>query len=205
MHNSAITDADEAGKKRAAEAAAKLRTDGKIARQVILLAALYARTDQATLGKVRKMLSPWSWLADAMPGQLSAPTALLAVGGVALSVVTGTAAANALNAEPRSSTAHVQPSASSSSKPETRLQTAYTTVAEKPVACIAGAFGLSAVSVGVYMRQRHARSLRRAEKLQNNIRVVKRRPVDDVASVLDLFATGRDDVETVRCATLAMR
>lgn len=76
-------------------------------------------------------------------------------------------------------------------------------VKEKPAAFGASAFGAAAIGLGMYFRQRHVRSLARAVRLQANVRVVKRRPVDDVAAVLDLFAKGNDDVETIRCATFA--
>ena len=193
--------ADEAGKRRANEVAARLRTNGKIARQVVLLAALYARTDQATLRKVRKMLQPWTFLADAVPSQLSAPAALLSVGGLALGAMLGTGLTNALSARGDAGDA-APPSrgAGVRSRKGVHLQTAYTAVMEKPAAWGAGVAGATLCGLGLYMRARHAKSVSRAVKLQAKVKVVKRRPVDDVASVLDLFVKGNDDVETIRCA-----
>ena len=175
--------------------AAKLRANGKISRQLILLAALYARTDQATLLKVRKMLQPWTFLADAVPSQLSAPSALFVVGGIAVGAVLVTGAANASKHASANADARNGGGASSA-----RVQGAWTAVSEKPIAWSSGIAGVCAVGVGLYLRQRHARSLRRAIKLQSNVRVVKKRPVNDVADVLDLFVKGNDDVEMIRCA-----
>jgi hypothetical protein len=196
--------ADEQGKKDAQEMAAKLRTNGKVARQVILLTALYARTDQATLLKVRKLLQPWTWLADAMPSQLSAPSAMLSVGALALTAVAGTAAADAWS-QKQDRAGGGRPPARGESQRSSAVTGAVASVTEKPWAWGAGLLGLCAGSCGLYMRARHARSLQRAVKLQANVRVVKRRPVDDVASVLDLTVKGNDDVETIRCALARAR
>lgn len=184
--------ADEEGRKRAQEYAARLRTNGKIARQVVLLAALYARTDQETLNKVRKALQPWTWLADVVPSQLSAPSALFVVGGFTCGAILVAAGVQALTGP--------YPAQRGSSFGIS----AWKALTEKPVHMGAGATGAAIVGAGAFMRLRHTKSLARAVKLQANVRVVKRRPVDDVASVLDLFVKGNDDVETIRYVAAAL-
>jgi hypothetical protein len=182
--------ADEVGRKQAQEYATRLRTNSKIARQVVLLAALYARTDQETLNKVRKALQPWTWLADVVPNQLSAPSALFVVGGFTCGAVLVAAGIQAL-------TGPIQ----GHSKGSSFGVSAWKALTEKPVHLGSGAAGVAVVSAGAVMRLRHTKSLARAVRLQANVRVVKRRPVDDVASVLDLFVKGNDDVDTIRYAS----
>ena len=187
--------ADEEGKKASAEYAARLRTNSRIARQVVLLTALYARTDQETLRKVRKALQPWTWLADVNPVPLKGPQALFLVAGLAGTAVLATAGANLLSSSASSSGGRSHGNDESIGH---WIRGAFSKQSwQLPMVGV----GSLAAGGGYAWNRRHSRSLTRAQKLQANVRVVKRRPVDDVAGVLDLFVKGNDHVETIRCAS----
>jgi energy-coupling factor transporter ATP-binding protein EcfA2 len=194
-----LTAEDETGKKHAAELAAKLRSNGKVARQVLVLTALYARTDQATLHRVRRLLQPWSLMSGALLSWLSSPAALFACSSLACVTLVGSAVYHVYSNEPGASSRH---RGSDSSRFNSRLRGPAgiaEALDERPG--LTGGVAVASVAcaaTGLYARARHVQSKARAIKLQSYVRVVKHRPVDDVATILDCFVPGNDDVETIR-------
>jgi len=159
---------------------ARLQSDPRVGKQFLVLAHLYARTDAATLAALRHALSRRAFTAPAAAAGVAALGAAAAAGVAALSN----------RREFHASTLSMQAA----------VERAAPFVADRPLVCAAAAaaaLGAAWWSYGTYVR---ARSLERAAALQSHVRVVKRRPVAEVAALLDGVFTGKDTVDTIRCA-----
>jgi energy-coupling factor transporter ATP-binding protein EcfA2 len=198
-----LTAEDEAGKKRAAELVARLRSNKNLARQVLVLTALYARTDQNTLRRVCGLLQPWSLFSGALLSWLSSPAALFTCSSLACVTLVGSAAYHVYSSEPaaRGAEGHRWSHSGRSRGPSGVAES----LADRP-ALTGGvtAASLACAATGLYARARHVQSKARALKLQSYVRVVKHRPVDDVATILDSCVPGNDDVETIRAMQIGI-
>jgi hypothetical protein len=189
--------ADGEAKRHAQLLCQRVRTNSRISRRIIILAHLYARCDQATLSRLRTNLFPWTWIPSVLPHQLTAPSALLLTSAVFAAPVAFTATKGAF--APRSQSSSVRPAASSAPSLLDRASGVLASVTEQPLLVAAGAASALAVGGCGFLRYRHTRSLKRAELLRSAVRVVKRRPVEQLASMLDITVSTRDTVDTIRC------
>lgn len=189
--------ADGEARKQALQLCQRVRSSSRMSRRIIILAQLYARCDQAALARLRTNLFPWTWVPSVLPQQLTAPSALLLASAVfAVPVLLGAAEGAA---QPRVQSSSIQPAAAASPGLRARLHGAVAGLVAQPTTLAAGVASAVAVSGGVYCRYRHSRSQRRAAELRKLVRVVKRRPVEQLAGVLDMFVSTKDSVDTIRC------
>lgn len=161
----------------------RLKSDPRAAASFLVLAHLYARTDSSTLSYLRNALLSWSF----SPTNLTAAQALMSLTGLAAA----TTAAFALARNSSSMPSFGDSSAAVAGLlPEIALQ--HPGIAVSAAACVCGSAAL------MYTRASTTLSARRAEQLQTSIRVVKRRPVRELASLLDTLFTNKDTVDTIR-------
>lgn len=157
----------------------RLCSDPHIGKQFLVLAHLYARTDAATLATLRSTLQKWSFTAPQ-----AAASVVGLVGGLAAATV---AASNRQGLNDVSMTV------------QSALERSAPFVADRPVVCAVVLSSVVGAGYLAYSKYTRKRSLERAAALQANIRVVKRRPVAEVASLLDNVFSAKDNVDTIRC------
>ncbi|CAD7694808.1 unnamed protein product [Ostreobium quekettii] len=158
-----------------------LRNEGRRAKQFLLLAHLYARTDSAALAFLRKSLIPPPYTTSQMAGGV----------GIGMAAIAGTTiVANSPGIQ------------DALSGPLDRMWDTLTQhlpgLDKYPKLYLAGAGLAVAASAWGYLQAVSRRSMRRAEGVQRSIRVVKQQRPELIGLLLGQLFTPSDTVDTVR-------
>lgn len=188
----------------------------RIAKRLLILSSLYARTDATSLMRMRSIVDKMAWASQISP--LSAPTALVSTGGIVLLAAVTFALVEGASAgckpstpPPPSSSGSFQKGSgsmarSSLSTGDGILAKMTATVGDGVAALVerqgmiagAGAVACGLSMAGALVSAKHKKNRKRASALQEPIRVVKRCSPEELACVLSLCASPNDTVETVR-------
>lgn len=174
-----------------ADMAARAGGDPRAARQMLLLAHLYADVDAKTLKSLRAWLIPPRYRYSSM--------ALAGGAAVATVALTGTLAVGF----PRDS-AVSRALGDTGERILDEVDTVAPFVTAHPRLTIAALAAVSGASAWALARSRRLRSLERAAVVQSSVRVVKKRPMGEIAALLDATFSPGDSADTVRTLTLGI-
>lgn len=167
-----------------------LQSNPRLANRTLILANLYARTDATTLQNLRKSLQRLAWVSALSP--LSAPAACTSAAAMILGVAGVVVLSDALFGD----------SAASHSGPR-GLGGAIARCTDaigrrRDVLAGAGATATTVLGGGLYLQARHSRHKRIGSALQQNVRIVRSRPTEELARVLASCISAKDSVDRVR-------
>mmetsp|Transcript_6775 Transcript_6775/g.16881 ORF Transcript_6775/g.16881 Transcript_6775/m.16881 type:complete len:520 (-) Transcript_6775:1033-2592(-) len=164
-----------------------LRTDPKATRQFLLMAHLYARTDNASLAQLRRALL--------MPRYTPAQVTVGVAGG--LTSLAGVTALSKNEAVTDFVGGYVDWGYDKLAGVVPPLRT-------HPKLTLAGAGALAAGATYYYFRWQAARARGRAESLQRGIRVIAPHPTETLIALLGHMFTSQDNVDTVRALCIGI-
>lgn len=171
-----------------ADMVARAASDPRAARQLLLLLHLYADCDASTLKKLRKaLLKPRFTNLQLLGGT----TAALSLGVTTSAILAQTPAPSAALSAPFE-------------RVEADIKESVPIIAAHPRLSLAALTAVGTATAWFIARSRRLRSLERAAAVQAPIRVVKPRPVGEIAALLDATFSGADGPETVRSLCLGI-
>lgn len=172
-----------------------LQGNPRLANRTLILANLYARTDATTLQKLRQALQRLAWMSALSP--LSAPAACSSAAAMILGVAGTVVLSDALFGK-GSGGGGGRVAGGALSDTLGRCTEAFARRREFVVA--ASATATTVLGGGMYLQARHSRNKRIGAALQQNVRIVRARPTEELARVLDSCISAKDSVDRVRCA-----
>eukprot|EP00892_Ulva_mutabilis_P002607 jgi/Ulvmu1/12347/UM089_0031.1 len=190
-----LTDEGEAGRERAAKMMRALQSSPRLANRTLILANLYARTDATTLQNLRKSLQRLAWVSALSP--LSAPAACTSAAAMICGVAGVVVLSDALFGSSRNGASHSGHSGASTLS-DTFARCTDAVNRHQEVLAGAGATAVTVLGGGMYLQSRHSRHKRVGAALQQNVRVVRPRPTEELARVLDSCISAKDSVDRVR-------
>lgn len=188
--------AGEAGRVRSAKMLRALQSNPRLANRTLIMANLYARIDATTLQNLRKNLQRLAWVSALSP--LSAPAACTSAAAMILGVAGAVVLSDALFGQASSSGGRNRGGGGVLSDTYARCSDAFSRRQESLAG--AGAVATTVLGGGLYLQARHTRHKRIGAALQQNVRIVRARPTEELARVLDSCISAKDSVDRVRCA-----